>query len=91
MFCLLRDYSSIGEGSFCEIIGDFLQKRPCLCSNGFWIWLSEFLHPQKTADLVTFTEEILNGKFIFCVVLQLNVIVVVWGVKLLLVIIIRDV
>ena len=27
-------------------------------------------NPQKTADLVTFTEEILNGKHHFCAVLQ---------------------
>ena len=27
-------------------------------------------NPQKTADLVTFTEEILNGKFLFFVLCQ---------------------
>ena len=29
-------------------------------------------NPQETADLVTFTEEILNGKLHFCAVLQSN-------------------
>ena len=30
-------------------------------------------NPQKTTDLVTFTEEILNGKFIFCAVKSMGV------------------
>ena len=30
-------------------------------------------NPQETADLVTFTEEILNGNFIFCAVKALKV------------------
>ena len=29
-------------------------------------------NPQETVDLVTFTEEILKGNFIFCVVLVTN-------------------
>ena len=28
-------------------------------------------NPQETADLVTFTEEILNGKLIFCAVIRI--------------------
>ena len=37
--------------------------------------------PQETADLVTFTEEILNENFIFCAVWQLNL--KQWKLKLL--------
>ena len=31
-----------------------------------------WLNPLETADLATFTEEILNGNFIFCVVARQN-------------------
>ena len=44
------------------------QKKKFSINNFF----SNYVKPQETADLVTFTEKIFNAKFIFCTVISIS-------------------